>query len=44
MKNTSSTLTGWTANINKNDTIKFYVSQSSTIQRLNLTLEVLRPQ
>jgi hypothetical protein len=44
MKNTSSTLTGWTTNINKNDTIKFYVSESSTIQRLNLTLEVLRPQ
>jgi hypothetical protein len=44
MKNTSSTLTGWTTNINKNDTLKFYVSESSTIQRLNLTLEVLRPQ
>ncbi len=43
VKNTSSTLTGWTTSISKNDTIKFYVSESSTIQRLNLTLEVLRP-
>lgn len=43
VKNTSSTLTGWTTTINKNDTLKFYVSSSGTIQRVNLTLEVLRP-
>ncbi len=42
VKNTSSSLVGWTASINKNDTLKFYVSASSTIQRVNLTLELLR--
>ena len=42
VKNTSSSLAGWTASINKNDTLKFYVSASSTIQRVNLTLELLR--
>lgn len=42
VKNTSSTLTGWTTAIEKNDTLKFYVSASSTIQRVNLTLELLR--
>ena len=42
IKNTSSTLTGWNTNIARNDTLKFYVSASSTIQRVNLTLELLR--
>jgi hypothetical protein len=42
IKNTSSTLTGWTTTLSKNDTLKFYVSSSSTVQRINLTLELLK--
>lgn len=33
---------GWATNISTNDTLKFYVSASTSIQTLNLTLEVLR--
>jgi hypothetical protein len=44
VKNRSTaSLSAWSgSSISKNDTIRFYVSSSATVQRANLTLEVLR--
>jgi hypothetical protein len=42
VKNQSSTLTGWTTAVAENDVLRFNISSVTTIQRLTITLDLVR--